>query len=103
MELDGGEKVLSGTGDPRFRDQAATPEYTCCVEMVGDVVQEFCWEGRIRHRVYGPDPLWRPGGFSHFNPSPRFLSRHRFVYEFGFLCNQRKLKDHSWVTLSDYY
>ena len=44
MEPDLGEKVLSGAGDPRFRDEAAIPKRVfCVVRMIddADVIQHF--------------------------------------------------------------
>ena len=51
VERDIVEKVLSGAWDPRFRDEATVPKRDfLVVQVVDDVIQDFCWEVEIRHR-----------------------------------------------------
>lgn len=51
-----GEKMVSGAGDPRLRNEAALFEsLRIVVQMVEDVIEDFWWEVWISHRGFGPE------------------------------------------------
>ena len=62
MECDVGEKVLSGTRDPRSGDEATLLECLWIVaQKVDDVIEDFWWEVGNRRRGFFKVrfPFWR--------------------------------------------
>ena len=56
MKPDLDEKMVSGAGDPRLRNEAALFEsLRIVVQMVEDVIEDFWWEVWISHRGFGPE------------------------------------------------